>query len=344
MKNVVFQGHRARATIALLALVLSSVWAYGATAQTGVRSITIGTASPAGVYYPAGQAICNILNKNVNLYGLKCTAKVTKGSQANIELLRDGTLDFAIVQSDVQYFAVTGMGPFKKPGAYKDLRAVMSLHPEPFTVIARADAGITAVDDLIGKRVNIGNPGSGQRTTMNLVMHVKGWTKKTFSQVREYSADKQAKALCANEVDAIIYSVGHPNASIKQTMAACDTVLVNVSCPKIDWLIKKFPFYGKARIAAGTYKSMSSAVKTIGLRATLVTKADMPVTVVHTLVKALFHDLVDFKFSHAALHNLNPKDMVKNGLTAPLHPGAIRFYDPLGGTPPAKKIRPAPKR
>lgn len=305
-------------------------------------NITIGTGGVTGVYHPAGEMICNLINKKEHKHGIHCTAQSTAGSVVNAQLIRTGALDFALVQSDVQFYALKGYGPFKQKGPDSKLRAVISLHPEPFTVIARADAGIRTFDHLKGKRVNIGNPGSGQRTSMNLVMHAKGWTKATFASASELPSHEQSAALCANKIDAMVITVGHPNPEIKQTLASCNAVLVNVDGPAIEKLIKKYPYYSKMVIPGRAYPGSSLSTRTFGVNATLVTSTNTPKRVVKEMLQALFNNFTNFKFSHPAFFGLVPTDMSKVGLTAPLHVGSQNYFQKAADLSKLLKIKPPP--
>ena len=206
-----------------------------ASAQT---FITIGTGGVTGVYYPTGGAICRLVNKDRKTHGIRCSVESTGGSVYNLNTIRAGELDMGVAQSDWQFHAYNGTSKFADKGANKDLRAVFSVHPEPFTVVARADAGIKSFADLKGKRVNVGNPGSGQRGTMEVVMEAMGWAMSDFKLASELKSAEQSKALCDNKVDAIVFTVGHPSGSIKEATTACDTVLVPVTGDAVSKLVK----------------------------------------------------------------------------------------------------------
>ena len=184
--------------------------------------ITIGTGGVTGVYYPTGGAICRMMARTRGEHGIRCGAESTGGSVFNVNAVRNGELEFGVAQSDVQFNAYNGEDKFKEQGANPNLRSVFSIRPEPFTVVARADSGIKTFEDLKGKRVNVGNPGSGQRATMEVLMNQMGWTMDDFSLVSELQANEQSQALCDNNIDAMIYTVGHPNGSIKEATTACD--------------------------------------------------------------------------------------------------------------------------
>ncbi|MDF4701975.1 TAXI family TRAP transporter solute-binding subunit, partial [Vibrio parahaemolyticus] len=176
-------------------------------------------------------------------HGIRCSVESTGGSIYNINTIRAGELDLGIAQSDWQYHAYKGTSKFEESGPFKELRAVFSVHPEPFTVVARKDANIKTFDDLKGKRVNIGNPGSGQRGTMEVLMNQYGWSNDDFKLVSELKAAEQSKALCDNKIDAFIYMVGHPNGSIKEATTSCDAKLVSATGPKIDKIVADNPYY-----------------------------------------------------------------------------------------------------
>lgn len=292
--------------------------------------ITIGTGGVTGVYYPTGGAICRLMNKNRKESGIRCSVESTGGSVYNINTIRDGELEFGVAQSDWQYHAYNGTSKFKDAGPFEGLRAVFSIHPEPFTVVARADSGIRTFDDLKGKRVNIGNPGSGQRGTMEVLMEAMGWTTDDFALATELKAAEQSAALCDNQIDAMVYTVGHPSGSIQEATTSCDSVLVNVTGPAVDKLVAENPFYRYATIPGGMYRGNPDDVKTFGVGATLVTSDKVSEDAVYWLVKSVFDSFDDFKKLHPAFANLKEEEMIRDGLSAPLHPGAVKYYKERG--------------
>ncbi|MHC8492390.1 TAXI family TRAP transporter solute-binding subunit [Thalassospira sp. SM2505] len=314
---------------AVAAIAGASLFAGQASAQEN-RFITIGTGGVTGVYYPTGGAICRLVNKDRKEHGIRCSVESTGGSSYNINTIRSGELDLGVAQSDIQYYALHGEKAFKEVGPFEDLRAVFSIHPEPFTVVARADAGIKTFDDLKGKRVNIGNPGSGQRDTMDIVMAAKGWTLDDFALASELKPAEQSQALCDNKIDAMIYTVGHPSGSIQEATTACDSVLVEVAGEAIDKLVADNPYYRVATIPGGMYRGNPDDVKTFGVGATFVSSTATDADVVYHVVKAVFDNFEDFKKLHPAFANLVKEEMVKDGLSAPLHDGAAKYYKEAG--------------
>jgi TRAP transporter TAXI family solute receptor len=293
--------------------------------------ITIGTGGVTGVYYPAGGAICRVVNKTRKEHGIRCSVEATRGSVDNIEAIRRGDLEMGIVQSDIQYKAWKGEGAeFKDQGPFTDLRSVFSIHPEPFTVVARDDSGIRTFDDLKGKRVNVGNPGSGQRSTMEVVMRRKGWTMADFALASEIKSSEQAEALAANKIDAIVFTVGYLSGAIQEATTLVDAHLVPVTGPAIDALVKEYPYYSKVVIPGGTYRGSPRDVETFGVRATFVTSAKTPEDVVYQVVKAVFENFDEFRKLHPAFANLTKKEMITQALSAPLHRGAEKYYKEAG--------------
>lgn len=295
------------------------------------EEIVIGTASRAGVYFQAGQAICRLLNAETTQHGVVCKVLPTDGSIYNLQQIRAGKLRFGVVQSDWQYRAANGTGKFKSAGPDTDLRALFSVHGESFTVVARRDAGIQSFDDLKGKRVNIGNPGSGQRATLEVLMDAKGWDKNIFSLANELSASEQSLALCHNRVQAMVYTVGHPNASVLQAVNLCDAIIVPVGGPAVDRLLADNPYYAHTQVPGGVYKGNPQPVATFGVKATVVTSAKrLRADAAYLLVKTVFENLDDFKKQHPAFAGLEAASMVTEGLSAPLHEGALRYYREKG--------------
>ncbi len=292
--------------------------------------ITIGTGGVTGVYYPTGGAICRLVNKGRKVHGIRCSVESTGGSVYNLNTIRAGELDMGVAQSDWQYHAYHGTSKFAEQGPDKELRAVFSVHAEPFTVVARKDSGIKNFKDLKGKRVNVGNPGSGQRGTMEVVMEALGWTMDDFALASELKAAEQSKALCDNKIDAMVYTVGHPAGSIKEATTTCDTVLVNVEGPAIDKLVADNKYYRKAVIPGGMYQGNPDDTVTFGVGATFVSSTRTSPETVYQVVKAVFENFDDFRKLHPAFENLKKEQMIKDGLSAPLHEGAIRYYKEAG--------------
>jgi uncharacterized protein len=312
--------------------ILAAVLAVGvaATAHAEEKFITIGTGGQTGVYYVVGQSVCRLVNRGTAKHNIKCTAPSTGGSIANINAIRAGNMDAGVAQSDWQFHSYNGTSTFKEQGAYTDLRSVFSVHGEPFTVVARKDAGIKTFADLKGKRVNVGNPGSGQRGTMQVVLDAMGWSMDDFSLASELKSAEQAAALGDNKVDAIVFTAGHPNGSIQEATTTTEATLIPVVGPAIDKLVADNAYYAKAVVPGGMYRGTDADVSTFGVKATFVSSAKVPDAVVYEVVKAVFDNFDRFKKLHPAFEHLQEKDIIKAGNSAPLHPGAAKYYKERG--------------
>ena len=323
MSKRVFSGAVAAGT--LLGLLAVS----GPAAAQQQKFVTIGTGGVTGVYYAVGGAICRLMNKDRKTHGIRCSVESTGGSAYNVNTIKAGELDFGMAQSDVQFNSLKGQGAFKD-NAFPELRAVFSVHPEPFTVLSRKEANVTKFDELKGKRLNVGNPGSGTRNSMEELLVALGWKMSDFSLASELKADEHGPALCDNKIDAFYYGVGHPSANIQDPTTSCGAKLVSIGGPPVDKLLSGKPYYAKATIPGGMYANNPQPTQTYVVLATLVSSAKVPDAVVYQLVKATFDNFEEFKKLHPAFANLNPEEMVKNGLSAPLHAGAEQYYKEKG--------------
>ncbi|MEM0899660.1 MAG: TAXI family TRAP transporter solute-binding subunit [Pseudomonadota bacterium] len=316
---------------AVLAAGVAAVTAAGVgTVSAQQQFFSIGTGGVTGVYYPTGGAICRLVNQNRRDHGFRCSVESTGGSIFNINTVRSGELEFGVAQSDWQYHAFNGTSRFEEAGAFEGLRAVFSVHPEPFTLIVPGDSEVDSFDDLKGLRVNVGNPGSGQRSTMEVVMGAYGIEMSDFAVATEFQGAEMAQALCNGQIDAMIYTVGHPAAAITEVSTTCSAKLVDVTGPEIDKLIEDNSYYRTATIPGGMYAGTDEDVTTFGVGATFITSADVSEDIVYTVAKGVFDNFSDFTGLHPAFANLTEDAMIADGLSAPLHDGAARYYRERG--------------
>ncbi len=293
------------------------------------RFMTIGTGGVTGVYYAAGGAICRLVNKDRARHGMRCSVESTGGSVFNINTIKAGELDLGFAQSDIQYNALKGVGQFD--GApFRDLRSVFSVHPEPFTLVARKEAGVKSFADFKGKRFNVGNPGSGTRASLDELFAAMGWQLSDFSLASELKADEHGSALCDGKIDGFLYGVGHPSANIQDPTTTCGARLVPLTGPAVEKLVAERPYYAKTEIPGGFYPNNPDPTETYGVLATLVASAQTPADTVYQVVKAVFDNFDEIKRLHPALANLKPENMIRDGLSAPLHEGAVRYYKEWG--------------
>jgi TRAP transporter TAXI family solute receptor len=303
-------------------------------ASAATKYINIATGNITGVYYPAGGAICRFVNRGRKEHNIRCSAESTGGSVANLNSLRKDTTDFAIVQSDWQYHAYNGTGFFGDQEAFKNLRSIFSLYTETFTMAVLENSGIKKLNDIVGKKVNFGPQGSGMYATMEVLSKVKGWNKSSFAAITNLDPSDQIQALCSGKIDVMIYTAGNPNGVLQEATQngnpKCKVKIIGVDRESIDKLIKVNPFYVKAIIPGSMYKGNPDDIETFGVKATVVTSSQVPDDVVYALTKAVFSDFDNFKTLHPVFSVLNKKEVIKEGNSAPLHPGAIRYYKEAG--------------
>ncbi len=310
----------------LLAGVAATVMpAPGHAAQT---LVTLGTGGVVGVYYPLGRTLCRFVTAGRRHHNVRCTAQATTGSVFNIDGVLAGDMALGIAQSDIQYYAMKGIGPYEDKPKPK-LRALFSVYPELFTLVARHDAGIRGFADLKGKRVNIGDAGSGTRATMELVMRAFGITSSDFKLAAEFKFVEMAPALCDNKIDAFVLVGGHPNPIFAEAAAECEIDIVPVTGPPIDRLIAANPFYAKADVPGGLYRGAKDAQPTFGPLATIVVSADMSDETAYVITKAVFDSFDDFKRMHPALSGMT-RQAALAGNTVPIHPGALKYFTEQG--------------
>jgi uncharacterized protein len=288
--------------------------------------VSLGTGELSGIYYPVGEAICQIVNRDLGTYGVRCSPETTPGSVYNIGAVRSGELEFAIVQSDVQFSAYTGRGIWNG-NPFRNLRSVVSLYIELVTIMTRADSHIDNLIGLAGRRVNVGNRGSGTRATWDAIETELGWQGGEVHPV-ELRGDAAKSALCSGAIDASLLIVGHPSPPVTAQEAACPISFVAVTGPAIDKLVHDHPYYQRGTIGGAPY-GIAAQVPTFGVQASLVTSAVVDARIVAVLAKELLTHIPELRSLHPALAGLAVRAMTKDGLTAPLHPGAAQVYKEL---------------
>lgn len=295
----------------------------------GAQELVIGTGKAYGTQHSVGRALCRLVN--IHAQGFACKALPTTGSEFNLSNVTGGALDFGLVPSDLQHYAVSGTGPFAFTDIpFDNLRSLFSVPGEAFTIVARRDVGIVGLDDLRGKRVNIGNRGSRQRAMMDAVMAAMDWTTGDFQLAEELPADQQSLALCHGRVHAIVYSVAHPDSTVDKVVEICDAVLVNVTGEEIEKLIAQHPFYTPVVIPGRTYPGIPNDISTFGVAATVISSSDISPQTAYAVVATVFENMGRLKKLHPSLRTLDPGGMARDGLSAPLHDGALRYYEEKG--------------
>lgn len=315
----------------LLASLLSAVIAVGAasaTAQVTKTYLVIGGGSAAGIYYQVVLNICKLVNEKLEHQGYTCLGRPALGSVFNINAIRRGLLDFGVAQSDRNFQAYNGKADWAG-WPYKELRSVFSVYSEVVMLVARADAGIGSVNDLRDKRVNIGNPGSGTRQNAEDVLKYYGIDQYRDIRPKELQQHDASRALETGEIDAFFYTVGQPWEDGVKLAVRTPIRMIPIDAPDIKTYVARNPYYVMTAIPAGIYRGVDKDIPTYGVKATLVTSAAGSEDVVYNVVKTVFENLDRFREAHPAFMSLKPEGMLQ-GLSAPLHPGAIRYYKEKG--------------
>lgn len=313
------------------ALVVSIVLGTASTtAQVAKKYLLIGGGSATGVYYQVALSICTLVNEKLERQGYVCLGRPSLGSVFNIRAIRRGLLNFGVVQSDRTYQAYHGKGEWAG-WRYEGLRSVLSVYPETVMLVTRADTGITRVDDLRERRVNIGNPGSGTRGNAVDVLTYYGIDQNFDITAKDLQPHDATQALVDKKIDAFFYTVGNPWEDGQKLATRTKIRMIPIDAPSIKGLVANRSYYVMATIPGGVYEGVDKDVPTYAVKATLVTSEAEPEEVVYNVVKTVFENLERFRKMHAAfaLASLQPQEMLE-GLSAPLHPGALRYYKEKG--------------
>jgi TRAP transporter TAXI family solute receptor len=324
---------RQQGTVTAAASIVAALALQACTLVQYRPDVAIGTGRAGGVYFALGDSMCRLFNVDRIERGRRCAAYPSSGPIANIRSLHEGRIDIGIVQSDALADAISGHGPFASRGPDKALRVLFTGQTEAFTIVARRELGIRAATDLRGKRINLGSPGSGERVSMERVMAALGFAPTDFAETRELPLAQQHDAFCANALDAIVYTVRHPNGLVDDVVRSCGGILVNVSGPPIERLLSTQPEYSRSVIPANAYPSNPEAVTTLGVRTAIITTTRLPDTVAYEITKALFENIDDFRRLHPDFATLLPGDMVPRVERVPVHAGAARYYRARGWLP-----------
>jgi TRAP transporter TAXI family solute receptor len=295
--------------------------------------ITIGSGDFSGVYFPVGLTIAKMINNKRNVYGIRATVESTQGSVFNLNAIMAAYLEFGLAQSDIQYQAVMGLGEWVKKGPQNELRAVFSIHPESLCLVAAVDAGIKTMADLKGKRINLGNPGSGQYLNSIDALQAAGLNPKSDIYAEKAKAFEAPVLLQDRRIDAFFCTVGHPSETLQNATSGERKVrFIPITGPGVDQMVADHNYYTQTTVPVPQFypgAENPEDVKTFGVIATLCTSTKMPDPVVYAITKEVFDNFAQFKRQHPAFRDLTKEDMLK-GLTAPLHRGAIKYFKEAG--------------
>ena len=294
--------------------------------------INIGTAGLGGGFYPAGGAICNMVNKTRNEYGhnLRCTVEATAGSLGNLRAIAAGDLEVALANPEWQWAAYEGERAFEGQ-AMPELRHLMGIHSDAWHLVVRPDAGIESFEDLKGKIVNTGNVGSGTEGTVYLLLQEIGWDPETdFAQEAKLTSREQAQALCDGNIDAFLFSSGLPGPSVTEAISTCGAKVLPWQGPEIEKLMAAYPFFSKMEIPGGTYENHPLPIPTWGIQSTVVTTERLPEDAAYNIVKSVFDNFEEYTGQSPMFTGLTREAAAVNGRTAPYHPGALKYFKEVG--------------
>jgi len=316
----------------VLSLLISGL-VFSLPTVAGSQLVSLGTGGITGVYYPAGGAICRLVNSTRQQHGIRCAVQSSPGSVANIKRVRNGELDMGLAESGWIYHAWNGSDLFIDQGPDRKLRTLLKLFPEYLTVLAHPDAGVEQFVDIRNKRINIGKPGTSQRSTLSSLMRGSGWSLSDFAVALSLEPAEQASALCDRRIDVMIYTVGHPSGATKEATRDCGSKLIPVTGGVAKSLMADNPQYLPITLAGGFYSANPEDVTTLGVSATFFTDDDLPEDTAYAVVKSLFEQFDRFQAMHPAFAELDPQQMVAGPYPAPLHPGAERYFREAGLLP-----------
>ena len=304
-----------------LAAMFTAALITGCGGSSEKKFLNIATGGTAGTYYPIGGAMAEILNKDIK--GMNASAQSTGATVANINMLKDGSVDLAIVQNDITYYAVNGTEMFTDKKV-DNIRGIATLYPETCQFVTLDSANIKTVADLKGKRVAVGAAGSGAEANARQILEAYGITYNDID-VQYLSFAEGASALKDGNVDAAFLTAGYPTASVQDICSQNKIRLLAVDADKADALIAKYPFYTKTTIPAGTYAGFDQDVQTVSVMAMLVATDKVDDKLGYDIAKALFSNLDRLQAAHS-VGKLITKEGAMKGMSLPMNAGAEKFF------------------
>jgi TRAP transporter TAXI family solute receptor len=295
-------------------------------AEARDKFLALGSGYEAGTYYPVGNALCDQINRFNDGNHIRCLNYSTGGSVYNIEALASGELDLAITQSNLAFNAFRGLDGFFSRGANDQLRTVMNLYDQPFTVTVHKESGIADFSHFKGRILNIGNEGSGKRTLGEQMLRFMGVGREFFKEVQEYSTSKQIREFCRGNIDIMIESVGVPTPLYKQ-VEECGGIFLDLPPDIIAGYKGLGPFFFDYEIPTSMNKNNQRPTKTIGMKIVLISKASVSAETIESITRALLGDPDVFPQLHPALSLSSPDSVTAEAIHVPLHDGVLRFLD-----------------
>ena len=319
-----FSGFKKAIAVALMAVATAALvtGCGGSGDQSSAKKfLNIGTGGTAGTYYPIGGAMAEILNSNIK--GMNASAQSTGATVANINMLKDGSVDLAIVQNDITYYAVNGTEMFKDKKV-ENIRGIASLYPETCQVVTLQSSNIKSIKDLKGKRVAVGAAGSGAEANARQILEAYGITYDDIDE-QYLSFGEASSALKDGNVDAAFLTAGYPTAAVQDIASQNAVRILPIDADKADALIAKYPFYTKVVIPSGTYAGFNEDVPSIAVMAMLVATDKVDDNLGYEITKALFDHLDRLQAAHA-VGKLITKDTAKKGMSIKMNAGAEKYF------------------
>ena len=325
-----------RGLVVLLVLVLVLSLAIGCSSPStneagestdgGTRYISIATGGTAGTYYPLGGAMAKIFNGHIE--NVNANAQATGASVENIGLVAKGETELAFIQNDITYYAFTGTETFEGEDKIENIRGMAMLYPELVQVIAAKESGINSIEDLKGKKVAIGAPGSGAEANARQVLAAHGMTYDDLGKADYLSFNEAADQLKNKQIDAAFLTAGLPTSAVTEVAQTADIVVVPIVSEKVAQLADDYPFYTEVVIPSGTYKGQEEDVNTAAVMAMLVVPEDLDEDLAYEMIKSLFEQRQEIIDSHTRGNDITLETALK-GMPIEVHAGAQRYYDEM---------------
>jgi len=288
------------------------------TTTTDIKYLSLVTGGTQGTYYALGGTFADLISEET---GIKTTAEVSQASAANANALKAGDAEIAFLQTDIAYYAKNGELMFEGQ-AVEDLVAIGGLYPETIHLVTTADSGIASYEDLKGKKVSVGAPGSGTYANAEQLLEVHGLTMDDI-EAQNLDFGESTDGLTTGQIDAAFITAGYPTAAVEALGATTDVVIVPVAADKAEALIEKYPYYAVDTIPTGTY-GLESEVPTVSVLAMIAVKSDLPDDVAYGIAKAIYGSTD--KIGHAK-GELIKAETALDGIGIDVHPGAQKYFD-----------------
>lgn len=317
MKKMIMAG---ALCVAGAALIAGCGGDSGSSAGGGKQFLNIATGGTAGTYYPLGGALAELLNQNIK--GMNASAQSTGASVANVNMLKDGSVDIAFIQNDIAYYAANGKEMFKD-NKVESIRGIAALYPETVQFVTTADKGIKSIADLKGKKVAVGASGSGAEANARQILGAYGLTYDDID-VQYLSFGEAADALKDGNVDVGVVVAGFPTAAIQDLAANKSAALVNIDAEHAEKLMKQYPYFTKITVPKGTYPGQEEDVSTVAVKCVIVTTDKLSDDLGEQIVKAIYEHLDRMKAAHAVGKYIT-KDTALEGMSVKMNAGAEKY-------------------